>query len=120
VLVACASGPKQNEIVASSGRSAKWRASISKATFDGNLTVITLAPHATIVIASCYAHAQQKLGDHDKLDVKIDGASPTEAELDIADCTTKHVVATLRAKLADGTKLEAAIDTDLTAASGTR
>jgi hypothetical protein len=116
VLAACASGPGHNEVVASQGRSTKWRAQITKATFDGNLTVVDLGQHVSIVIASCYAHAQQKLGDHDKLEVSVDGKPPAEAELDIADCSTKHVVATLHAKLADGTKVEAAIDTDLSSA----
>ena len=112
-LVACATGPGKNEVTGKTGRTGGWKAKVTAATFDGNLTTIALGPRVSIVIASCYAHAQQKVGDHDHVQISLDGKPPSEGELDIADCTTTHVVATMWARFADGTKLEAAIDTDL-------
>jgi hypothetical protein len=100
-------------VVAERHGESTWRAQVTKATFDGKLTRIELGPRIAIVIASCYAHAQQKIGDHDHVVIELDHAGATEGELDIADCITSHVVATLRAKFANGTKVEATIDTDL-------
>jgi hypothetical protein len=113
VLAACAAHPGKNEVVATVGRDTKYKSPITKATFDGNLTVIQLGTRVRLVIASCYAHAQQKIGDHDHFTVALDGKDAKTGELAITDCTTKHVTATLNAKSADGIKLEAAIDTDL-------
>jgi hypothetical protein len=114
MLAACATGPGKNEVTGKIARSGGWSAKVTAATFDGNLTKLELGPRVAIVIASCYAHAQQKIGDHDHVVIELDHKPPTEGELDIADCTTKHVVATMHATFADGTKLEANIDTDLT------
>lgn len=105
--------PSKNEVIASVGRDTKYKSPITKATFDGNLVVIDLGTRVRLVIASCYAHAKQKLGDHDHFTVAFDGKDAKTGLLEIADCTTKHVVATLTATAADGTKLEAAIDADL-------
>ena len=91
----------------------KYKSKITKATFDGNLTVIDLGPRVRLVIASCYAHAQQKIGDHDHFQITLDGKDAKSGELDITDCTTKHVVANVTATSADGIKLEALLDTDL-------
>ncbi len=113
MLAACAAHPGKNEVVATVGRDTKWKSPVTKATFDGNLTVIALGPHVTIVIASCYAHAQQKIGDHDHVKITVDGKDATSGELDITDCTTKHVIATLQAVSAAGLNVEAAIDSDL-------
>ena len=57
--------------------------------------------------------AQQKIGDHDHVVIQLDHKDADAGELDIADCTTKHVVASLWAEFEDGTKLEASIDSDL-------
>jgi hypothetical protein len=112
-LVACATGPGKNEVTGKIGRTGGWKAKVTAATFDGNLTAIELGPRVSIVIASCYAHARQKIGDHDHVVIELDHKAPATGELDISDCTTKHVTATMSATFADGTKLEAAIDTDL-------
>jgi len=112
-LVACATGPGKNEVTGNTGRTGGWTAKVTAATFDGNLTTIQLGPRVSIVIASCYAHAKQRVGDHDHVAIELDHKAATTGELDITDCTTKHVVATMRATFADGSKLEAAIDTDL-------
>jgi hypothetical protein len=112
-LAACVTGPGKNEVTGKVGRSGGWKAQVTLATFDGNLTVLELGPRVSIVIASCYAHAQQKVGDHDHVQIALDKKPALEGELDIEDCTTKHVTATMWAKFADGTKLEANIDTEL-------
>jgi hypothetical protein len=112
-LIACATGPGKNEVVGKIGRSQGWKARVSAATFDGNLTTVALGPRVSIVIASCYAHAHQKVGDHDHVQIRLDGKPAAEGQLDITDCTTSHVVASMWAKFADGTRLEASIDTAL-------
>ncbi|MEO8847000.1 MAG: hypothetical protein ABI591_28930 [Kofleriaceae bacterium] len=114
LLVACAGHPGRNEVIASHGRSQDFKAAITKSTFDGKLVVLELGPRVRVTIATCYAHAQQKIGDHDHVVIQLDHEDATAGELDIADCTTKHVVASLWAEFADGTKLEASIDANLT------
>ena len=113
VLVACGSHPGRNEVIASHGRKADFKAMITKATFDGKLVVLELGPRVHVVISSCYAHAKQQIGDHDHVVIQLDHTDAKTGELDIADCSTKHLVASLWAELPDGTKLEAAIDADL-------
>ena len=113
LVAACvAATPHKNEAVAHVKRDS-WKAQITSATFDGKLVKIALGPRIAIVIASCYAHAQQKLGDHDHVVIQLDHKDASDGELDIADCTTKHVVASLWAQFEDGTKIEASIDSDL-------
>jgi len=114
LLAACGGHPGKNEVVASHGRDKEFKATITKSTFDGKLVVLELGPRISVTIASCYAHAQQKIGDHDHVVIQLDHKDATTGELDIADCTTKHVVASLWAEFADGTKLEASIDANLT------
>ncbi len=111
-LAACG-GVATNEAVATHGRSTEFKAHVTRATFDGRDTTVELGPRIRVVIASCYAHAQQKIGDHDRVLIELDGVAATAGELDIADCSTKHVVARLTAELANGTHLEAVLDTDL-------
>jgi hypothetical protein len=111
-LVACG-GPGTNEMVARHGRTTDFRANVTKATFDGKLTILELGPRVSVTIASCYAHAQQHIGDHDHVVIQLDHKDATSGELDIADCTTKRVVASLWAEFADGTKVEASIDAAL-------
>ncbi|MFT3693249.1 MAG: hypothetical protein QM831_08910 [Kofleriaceae bacterium] len=113
LVCACGGAPAKNEAVAKHGRHTDWKATVTRATFDGKLTVLELGPRVKLVIASCYAHAQQKIGDHDHVQIELDGKSAVAGELDIADCTTKNVVASLWAEFADGTKIEASIDTAL-------
>ncbi len=118
LLVACAGHPGKNEVLATHGGDSKapdFKAHVTKATFDGKLVVIELGPRIRVVIARCYAHARQVIGDHDHVAIELDRQGATAGELDIADCTTKHVVASLWAELAGGTKLEASIDADLAA-----
>jgi len=110
---ACGGHPGKNQVIARHGRETDFKASVTKATFDGKLVVLELGPRVSVTIASCYAHAQQKIGDHDHVVIQLDHADAHDGELDIADCTTKHVVASLWAEFDDGTKLEASIDSDL-------
>jgi hypothetical protein len=112
LVAACAAGPHKNEAVAHLKRDS-WKATVTSATFDGKLVRIALGPRIAIVIASCYAHAQQKIGDHDHMQILLDGKDPVTGELDITDCITTHVVASVDATFADGTRLEADLDTDL-------
>ncbi len=115
-LVACAGHPNKNEVRATHGRDSKdpdFKARITKATFDGKLVILELGSRIRVVIPRCYAHAQQVIGDHDRVTIELDHVGATAGELDIADCTTKHVVASLWASFEDGAKLEASIDTDL-------
>jgi hypothetical protein len=132
VLVACVPAPTKNQAVAhcepderrapnTAGGGAQcedvkhetWKAQVTEATFDGKTVRIAIGPRIAISIASCYAHAQQKIGDHDHVQIELDGKSATTGELDIADCLTTHVVATVDATFADGTHLRADLDTDL-------
>ncbi len=110
-LAACAAHPGKNE-VRGSGKT-EFVAHVTSATFDGKLVRMELGPRVRVVIARCYAHAQQQIGDADHVAIQLDGTGATAGELAIADCTTKHVVASLWAMFADGTKLEASIDSDL-------
>jgi hypothetical protein len=118
LIAACAHGPKPNEAVSTHGRTTNWRAPVAAATYEGNgLVKIAFGAPAKIVVSipTCYAHAQSKIGDHDKIQIELaDGhVGATDGELDIDDCTTKHVVATLRATFPDGQHVEARFDTDL-------
>ncbi len=116
VLVACAGHPGKNEIFAKRGSASKepdFKAHVTKATFDGKLVVLELGPRIRVVIERCYAHAEQQVGDHDHVLIELDHERASEGELEIADCTTKHVVASLSATFQDGTRLEASIDSDL-------
>ncbi len=113
-LAGCMQAPNKNEAVAHLDvKHDTWRARITTATFDGKLVHIALGPRISIVIASCYAHAQQKIGDHDRVQIELDGHAAVSGELDITDCLTTHVVATLDATFADGTRVRADLDTDL-------
>jgi hypothetical protein len=126
VLVSCSflsKGPGPNEAVGKVGRKITWRAPIKLATFcptcgrDAPVTIEFGEPaRARLVIPLCYAHAQSKIGDHDNFQVSlIDGnVAATDGELDIEDCTSKHVIATLKASFPDNRKIDAQIDTDLT------
>ncbi|HEY0252015.1 MAG TPA: hypothetical protein VGC41_10835 [Kofleriaceae bacterium] len=113
LLVAACGGPGKNEVIAKHGRSTDFKATVTRATFDGKVTVLELGPRVRLAIMSCYAHAQQKVGDHDHVQIELDHKPAIAGELDIADCTTKRVVASLWAEFEDGTKLEASIDTAL-------
>jgi len=113
LLVACGGHPGKNEVFARHGRTVDFKANVTKATFDGNVTILELGPRVTVTIASCYAHAQQQIGDRDHVSIQLDHKEAKAGELDIADCTTSHVVASLWAEFEDGTKLEASIDSDL-------
>src|SRR5262249_35943923 len=112
LVAACATGPHKNEAVAHLKRDS-WKAQVTSATFDGKLVKIALRPRLASVIASCYAHAQQKIGDHDHVQIELDGKGAVAGELDIADCITTHVVGSVDATFADGTDVEAELDTEL-------
>ena len=114
IVIGCAGHPNKNEVLASHGRQQDFKAHVTHATFDGKLVTLEMGERVHVTIASCYAHAQQKIGDHDHVVIQLDHKDATTGELDIADCSTKHVVASLWAEFSDGTKLEASIDTDLT------
>jgi hypothetical protein len=121
LLVACVPAPTKNQAVTQCERRAPceavkhetWKAQVTAATFDGKVVRIAIGSRIAITIASCYAHAQQKIGDHDHVQIELDGHAPVSGELDIADCLTTHVVATVDATFADGTHLRADLDTDL-------
>jgi hypothetical protein len=117
-------GPHTNEAVAQDGRKLAWRAPIASATFcatcgRGAPTLITFgAPgKITVIINSCYAHAHQKIGDHDALSIvrAEDQGAADAGQLDIADCTSTHVTGTLWATFSDGRRIDAIIDTPLSA-----
>ncbi len=111
---ACGGHPGKNQVIARHGRDTDFKAKVTRATFDGQLVVLELGPRVTVTIASCYAHAQQRIGDRDHVKIELDHKEALSGELDIADCTTRHVVASLWAEFEGGTKLEASIDSDLT------
>jgi hypothetical protein len=125
LLIACgylSKGPGTNEAVTKAGRKVAWRAPIALATFcpscgrDAPVTIEFGAPaRARLVIPLCYAHAQSKVGDHDNFQIALveGNVAATEGELDIEDCTSKHVTATVWAKFPDDRRIEAKIDTEL-------
>ena len=124
-VAGCAHGPKRNEVVAKSGRKVKadFQATVSSATFCatcGQNAPVTVEfgapPRVRVSIPLCYAHAHSKIGDHDHISIELlDGAAvaATEGELDIDDCTSKHLTATLWAKFPGERRIEAQIDTEL-------
>ena len=113
LVAACGGHPGKNQVIARHGRDTDFKANVTRATFDGKLVVLELGPRVSVTIASCYAHAQQKIGDHDHVQIQLDGKDAVSGELDISDCITTHVVASVDAMFADGTHLEADLDTDL-------
>ncbi|MBS1124361.1 MAG: hypothetical protein H6Q90_6589 [Deltaproteobacteria bacterium] len=123
-IVACAHGPKINEVVfkAGLGRKITARDRVSSATFCstcGENASVTIGfgtpPRVSLAIPLCYPHAHSKIGDHDKISVElVDGhIAATEGQLDIEDCTTKHLTAKLWSVFPDGTRIDARIDTEL-------
>jgi hypothetical protein len=119
-------GLAKNQVEAKSGtRHVEWKATVGRSTFcqqcgAGPLVRIELGAPAKVIVSipSCYAHAHQTLGDHDQLRVeRADGTAAQEATLDIIDCDTHHVAATLHASWPDGVRVEANIDTELATAT---
>ncbi|MCX5747563.1 MAG: hypothetical protein NT062_34290 [Proteobacteria bacterium] len=122
VLIGCAHGPKVNEVVFKVGRKVTTRALVTSATFCpgcGENAPVTITfgtpPHVSVVIPLCYAHAHSKIGDHDKLSIELalGHVAATEGQIDIADCTSKHLVASVWAVFPDGSRLDANIDSEL-------
>src|SRR5882724_9745094 len=125
MLCACGalhSGPARNEVVAKSGRSVAFRAVIESATFcstcgtEAPVTVEFGAPaRVRLVIPTCYAHAKSKIGDHDNFQVALveGNVAATAGGLDIVDCTSKHVTATLWAVFPGDRRVDAEIDSEL-------
>jgi hypothetical protein len=126
VLVACglvhSNAPNPNEAVAKTGRKLAFKATVAHATFcatcgrDAPVTIEFGAPaRVRLVIPVCYAHAQSKIGDHDHFSVAfVEGeVAATAGELDIDDCSSKHVIAKLWATFPDNRRVDALIDTDL-------
>ncbi len=111
VLAACAAKPKQNEVVGKLGR-ASWRAPVTSATFADGVVRVELGspPRVKLEIPSCYAHAQSKIGDADKITIELDQVAATAGQLDIADCTTQHLTAKVWAIFPDKTRIEAVLD----------
>ena len=112
-LASCVPSPDRNQAVGSLDH-ASWKTKLATATFDGKIVRLDLG-RVAVVIASCYAHAQQKIGDHDHVQIELDHIAAATGELDIDDCTTKHLVGTLWARFPNGTRVEAKLDTELTA-----
>ena len=123
LLVACSSairGPDRNELVQKQGRKIILRAPVATATFCKTCgrdapVVVRFADKIELSIPNCYAHAQSKIGDHDKVKVELldTHADATAGELDITDCVTSHVTAKLWVTFPDGTRADAVIDTDV-------
>lgn len=126
VLTACglfySNAPNTNEAVAKTGRKLAFKATVERATFctgcgrDAPVTVEFGAPaRVRLVIPLCYAHAHEKIGDHDHFTVAlVDGdVAATDGVLDIDDCTSKHVVGKLWATFPDNRRVDAIIDTAL-------
>ncbi len=114
--------PKTNEAVAKTGRQLAFKAPVARATFcstcgrDAPVTIEFGEPaKVRLVIPLCYAHAHSKVGDHDNFQVSfVDGnVAATAGELDIDDCTSKHVVAKLWATFPDNRRVDAILDTSL-------
>ena len=112
-------GPQRNEAV--SKGAVKYRLPITSATFcptcgRGAPTIVTFGDQLVVTIPSCYAHAHAKIGDRDGVTVvrNDDHATAASGQLDIEDCTSTHLLATLSVKWADGRTVDAAIDTPLT------
>lgn len=119
LLLGCAPKVLHNQAIAKTGRHVEWQDKITAATFcatcgDNAPVTVTFGSHLEVAIPSCYAHAKSRLGDHDHIAIKIEGAAAKDGELDIADCTSKHVTATLWATSPDGMRIDASFDTDLT------
>lgn len=115
-------GPHTNEAVMAQDRKVAWRAPVASGTFcatcgAGAPTVVTFGTQLVVTIPTCYAHAHSKIGDRDAVAVvrTEDQATASTGQLDIADCTSTHLRATLSATWSDGEKVDAIIDTDLTA-----
>jgi hypothetical protein len=123
VVVGCGHGLARNEVVGkTSAVHVVWKAKVGTATFcracgGGPLVKVELGSPAKVVLAipSCYAHAKSRIGDHDAIKVeRVDGHMPAkDAELDIGDCSTTHLTASLWATWPDGFRIDAKIDTDL-------
>ena len=118
LLLGCAPHVLHDQAVAKTGRHVEWQDKITAATFcttcgESAPVTVTFGSHLEVVIPTCYAHARSKLGDHDRIAIKIEGSDAKDGELDIADCTSKHVTATLWAMSSDGMRVDAAFDTDL-------
>jgi hypothetical protein len=95
---------------------------VSRATFctkcgrDAPVTIELGSPaRFRVLIPNCYAHAKSKIGDHDHFQaLLVEGSvAATAGELDIADCSSKHVTAKLDATFPDKRHIVADIDTDL-------
>lgn len=115
-------GPSRNEAVARVGRKESFRAQMTTATFcskcgrDAPVTLEFGTPaKVRVTIPTCYAHAKSKIGDHDNWQIAfVEGnVAATAGELDIVDCTSKHVTGTLWATFPDNRRVEAEIDTEL-------
>lgn len=124
LVAAClhSNAPKTNEVVAKTGRQLAFKANIERATFcstcgrDAPVTIEFGAPaKVRLVVPLCYAHAHSKIGDHDHVQVSFvdDNIAATAGQLDIDDCSSKHVVAKLWATFPDKRRVDAVIDTDL-------
>ena len=119
----CAHKPVLNEVVAKTGRHLEYRGLATHATLcktcgkDSPVTITFGEPaRFTLLIPSCYAHAESKIGDHDHVSVEdlASHATATAGELDIDDCISTHVTAKLWATFPDGLRVDAVIDTALT------
>ncbi len=113
LLLGCAAHPKHDEAIEKYGRHTQWKEKVTAATFSEAAVTVTFGSHLEVAIPSCYAHAQSRIGDHDHIAITIDGVPAKDGELDIVDCTTKHVTATLWATTVDGMRVDATFDTDL-------
>jgi hypothetical protein len=127
MLVACAPGPKPNQVM---GRlpTHSWHGPIGPASYcpsctNAGLITIDLGSHTQLTTTTCFKHAKAKIGimqDDAHVQVEAGGTEviATDGRLEIDDCNPGHIKATLWASFADGGRVEASIDSNMTQATG--
>ena len=100
-----------------------WHGPIGLASYsNGGLITVELGSHTQLMTTTCFKHAKAKIGimqDDAKVQVEAGGTEviATDGRLDIDDCTPGHLKATLWASFADGGRVEASIDSNMTAST---
>ena len=98
-----------------------WHGPIGPASYSntGRITV-DLGSHTQLQTMTCYRHAKSKIGimqDDAKVQVEAGGTEviATDGRLEIDDCSPGHIKATLWASFADGGRVDASIDSKMSA-----
>ncbi|MEO8846999.1 MAG: hypothetical protein ABI591_28925 [Kofleriaceae bacterium] len=121
-MAACAPGPKPNQVM---GRLPQhsWHGPIGRASYsNGGVITVELGGHTELTTTTCFKHAKAKIGimqDDARVQVEAGGTEviATDGRLEIDDCTPGHLKATMWASFADGGRVEASIDSNMTATS---